>query len=79
MCGGDTVHWVNNWFVGIASGLVNNKWHITKSEVSGFFHNELGIFMKLKNGEDIPVSDFGKTVFLTKEEAEAALNEISEK
>lgn len=33
----DTVYWVNNWFLGRASGLTNDEWHITESRVARFF------------------------------------------
>ena len=73
---GDTVYWVNNWFVGRASGLANNKWHITESKVKGFLRTAGGFYAQLENGEFPSVSQFGKTVFLTREEAEAALKEL---
>lgn len=72
---GDAVYWVNDWFYDGKIGL-NHENHITESKVSRFFYNDLGLFMKLKNGENIPVSDFNKTVFLTKSAAEQALKEM---
>lgn len=74
---GDTVYWVNDWFYDGKIGL-NRENHITESKVSRFFYNDLGLFVKLKNGENIPVSDFIKTVFLTKPEAEQTLKEMED-
>lgn len=75
---GDTVYWVNDWFYDGKIGL-NHENHITESKVSRFFYNDLGLFAKLKNGENIPVSDFDKAVFLTKSAAEQALKEMEGK
>lgn len=76
---GDTVYWVNNWFVRHCSGLINDKWHITESKVYGFFYSRLGLWIRLENEENFRISEIGKTVFLTHQEAEDKLKEMEEK
>lgn len=75
---GDTVYWVNDWFYDGKIGL-NHENHITESKVSKFIYDSKGIWIRLKNGEKISVSEFGKTVFITHEEAEAALQKMKVK
>ena len=75
---GDIVYWVNDWFYDGKIGL-NHKNHITESKVSRFIRDSEGVWIKLRNGENIPVSDFGKIVFLTKEAAKKALKEMEDR
>lgn len=75
---GDIVYWVNDWFYDGKIGL-NHENHITESEVSRFVCDSEGVWIRLRNGENISVSEFGKTVFLTRPEAERALAEMEGK
>lgn len=76
---GDMIYWVNNWFVGHCGGFTNDKWHITESKVYGIFYSRAGISIRLENEEIFLASDIGKTVFLTRPEAELALAEMEGK
>lgn len=76
---GDKVYWLNNWFVGRASGILNQNWHITESKVLEFRYTKFGTFINLENGEDISVSEIGKTLFFNKGQAEAELKKKEEK
>ena len=58
---GDTV-----WIIGVYQGIYS-------ATVRVFFFNHSGIEMIRTTKCDIPFSEFGKTVFLTREEAEEAL------
>lgn len=75
---GDAVYWVNDWFYDGKIGL-NHENHITESKVSKFICDSEGVWIRLRNGENIPVSEFGKAVFLTKSDAEQALKEMEGK
>lgn len=75
---GDIVYWVNDWFYDGKIGL-NHKRHITESKASRFICDSEGVWIRLRNGENISASDFGKTVFLTRQEAEDKLKETEGK
>lgn len=75
---GDIVYWVNDWFYDGKIGL-NHESHITESKVSRFICDSEGVWIRLRNGENIPSCEFGKTVFLTKEAAEKALKEMEDR
>lgn len=75
---GDIVYWVNDWFYDGKIWL-NHKNHITESKVSKFICDREGVWIRLRNGENIPVSEIDKTIFLTKEAAEKALREMEDR
>lgn len=75
---GDIVYWVNDWFYDGKIGL-NHENHITESKTSRFICDSEGVWIRLRNGENIPSCEFGKTVFLTKEAAEKALKEMEDR